>query len=212
MTSKKHARQRTPTSPAHLIRATKDAMNATYLTQKFDAGLSYADYMATDPAKAERWQEIYNQATLTDDQQQLIGGFVRNVKALCVSGIWCGDCVQQGPLLQRIAEANPCIDLRWVDRDAHMDLAEQVKVNAGLRVPMVIFMAEDHEPVSVAGDRTLTRYRAMAARAFGPSCPLPGAPVPDDELNATLQDWLDEFERVHLLLRLSGRLRQKYGD
>jgi len=27
-----------------------------------------------------------------------------------------------------------------------------------------------------------------------------------------MQDWLDEVERVHLLLRLSGRLRQKHGD
>ena len=41
---------------------------------------------------------------------------------------------------------------------------------------------------------------------------MPGAPVPDDELQATLQDWLDEVERVHLILRLSGRLRRKHGD
>jgi len=33
-------------------------------------------------------------------------------------------------------------------------------------------------------------------------------------LNAkqTLQDWLDEVERIQLMLRLSTRLRQKYGD
>ena len=28
----------------------------------------------------------------------------------------------------------------------------------------------------------------------------------------TLQDWVNEFERVQLLLRLSTRLRQKHGD
>jgi hypothetical protein len=85
-------------------------------------------------------------------------------------------------------------------------------INAGRRVPTVIFMAEDFEPVAVLGDRTLTRYRAVAARQLGPSCPLPGAAVPADELHATLQEWLDEVERVHLLLRLSARLRQKHGD
>jgi hypothetical protein len=31
-------------------------------------------------------------------------------------------------------------------------------------------------------------------------------------LAAVTQDWLDEFERVQLLLRLSSRLRQKHGD
>jgi hypothetical protein len=52
----------------------------------------------------------------------------------------------------------------------------------------------------------------MAARQLGPSCPLPGAALPADEAAATLQAWLDEFERVQLILRLSARLRQKHGD
>jgi hypothetical protein len=79
-------------------------------------------------------------------------------------------------------------------------------------VPVAIFMAEDFEPVSVFGDRTLARYRALAARQLGASCPVPGAHVDADELHATLQDWLNEFERVQLVLRLSTRLREKHGD
>ncbi len=187
-------------------------MRAAYLKSKYEAGLGWEEYLATDTAKAVNWRKVYDQVDLTPSQQRLVGGFTRNVKALCVSGIWCGDCVQQVPLFQRIAEAGPVVDLRYVDRDEHLDLAEQIKINAGLRVPMVIFMAEDFEPVAIAGDRSLTRYRAMAAKSLVAACPLPGAPVPDDQLQATLQDWLDEFERVHLLLRLSGRLRQKHGD
>src|SRR3989440_3507277 len=33
-------------------------------------------------------------------------GFSRQMKILILSGIWCGDCVQQCPLLQKIAESN----------------------------------------------------------------------------------------------------------
>lgn len=191
-------------------------MNAQYIQSEFASALSYPEYLATDQEKAARWNEVHAQVSLTPAQQQLVSSFTRTMRVLVVSGIWCGDCVQQGPLLQRIAEGNPeHIDLQWVDRDEHSDLAGRLKVNAGLRVPMAVFCAEDYEPVSIFGDRTLTRYRAMAQRQLadkGASCPLPGAPVPDDELAATLQDWLDEFERVHLLLRLSGRLRQLHSD
>ena len=190
----------------------RSPVNAASLETRFAAGLNWEQYLATDPDKAGNWRTIYDQVDLTSEQRRLVGGFTRDMKALCVSGIWCGDCVQQGPLIQRIADAGPKIDLRWVDRDEHPDLAEQIKINAGLRVPMLIFLAEDYEPVAIFGDRTLTRYRAMAAKQLGAACPLPGAPIPDHELAATLQDWLDEFERVHLLLRLSGRLRQKHGD
>ena len=187
-------------------------MNAEYLTKKFESALSYSEYLATDPEKAANWNKIYDQTKLTDEQQTLIKGFTRKLNVLCISGIWCGDCAQQGPLFEHIAEANSLIDLRWVDRDEHEDLADQITLNQGKRVPMLIFMAEDCEIVSIKGDRSLTRYRAIAARALGASCPLPGAAVADDELAATLQDWLDEFERVHLLLRTSGRLRNKHGD
>jgi thiol-disulfide isomerase/thioredoxin len=187
-------------------------MKPSDLRSKHEAGLTYADYLGTDPGKAGPWKTIYDQIELTADQRTLVGGFTRRMPVLCLSGIWCGDCAQQGPLLQRIAEANHGIDLRWLDRDEHRDLAERVQINAGLRVPVAIFMAEDFEPVSIMGDRTLTRYRSMAARQLGGACPLPGAPVPDDELQGTLQDWLNEFERVHLLLRLSARLRERHGD
>lgn len=187
-------------------------MNTLELRLKHESGLSYDDYLATDPQKAKAWHLIHEQVTLTADQRRLVEGFARVMRVICLSGIWCGDCAQQGPLLQRIAEANDCIDLRWLDRDEHPDLAEAVMINAGLRVPVAVFLAEDFEPVSIYGDRTLTRYRAMARRNLGAACPLPGAPVDDDELADTLQDWLDEFERVALLLRLSGRLRQLHGD
>jgi len=189
-------------------------MDAAYLAKKHQAGLPYAQYVATGtPQQQENWQRVYEQARLTDAQAKLVGSFVRKINVIGLSGVWCGDCAQQCPLIQRIAEANPQkIDLRWLDRDEHMDLQEKVKINGGLRVPVVLFCAEDYELVCWFGDRTLNRYRALARKLLGAACPLPGAPVPQDELNATLQDWVDQFERVHLLLRLSGRLRQKYGD
>ncbi len=159
------------------------------------------------------WKTIYDQARLTDAQRAMIASWTRTMPVLVSSGVWCGDCVQQCPLLARIAEANPHnIHLRFVDRDAHKSLAERITICGGLRVPTAIFMAEDFEFVSLLGDRTLARYRAVAARQLGASCPVPGAPIADNELSATLQDWVDEFERVQLLLRLSGRLRQAHND
>ncbi len=194
--------------------AAEHRLTADFLRAKFDAAVPFEAHVATGkPEQRDAWEKIYAQASLTDEQRKLVSLFSREMRVLVSSGVWCGDCVQQCPLLQRIAEVNPSrINLRLVDRDEHADLAERIKICGGLRVPVAIFMAEDFEPVSVFGDRTLTRYRALAARQLGASCPLPGAPVDDHELEDTLQDWLDEFERVHLILRLSTRLRQKHGD
>lgn len=189
-------------------------MNAAYLSEKFSKALAYDRYLLTGTAEQQRrWSDVYNAARLTSAQLGVTSGFSRQMKLLIVSGIWCGDCVQQCPLLERIAESRKdLIDLRFVDRDQHRDLAEQLRINAGDRVPVALFMADDFELCSIAGDRTVSRYRALARTQLGAACPIGIAPPPADELAATLQDWLNEFERIQLMLRLSARLRKKYGD
>lgn len=187
---------------------------ADFLQSKFEAAKPYHDYVLTgSDSQQDAWNKVYQQISLSDHQTDLLRSFQRDMHILVISGVWCGDCVQQCPMLARIAEANPeRIRLRFLDRDEHIDLADHFKVCDGHRVPLALFLAEDFHFVSMLGDRTLTRYRAIAARQLGPSCPVPGAPLDPDEAAATLQDWLDEAERAHLLLRLSTRLRRRHDD
>jgi thiol-disulfide isomerase/thioredoxin len=189
-------------------------MKASNVSERFESALPYDRYLQTGTQEQQRrWTQVYDLAHLTAAQQELVGGFERDMKILVYSGIWCGDCVQQCPLLQRLAEANPArIHLRFVDRDLHRDLSLQLKINGGDRVPVLLFLAEDHELCAIFGDRTLNRYRALAHRQLGPACPTGILPPDLDELSATVQDFIDEFERIQLLLRLSARLRQKHND
>lgn len=194
----------------------------TALAAKFSAAKPYDQYVATaKPHERSNWDAFHARIRLTDAQRSLLASFQRRVNVLTLSGTWCGDCVQQCPILDHIARAHPApaadpeapgIDLRFLDRDQHRDLADHVMICGGHRVPTVIFLNEEHEFVAILGDRTLSRYRALASKYLGPACPLPGAPLPPDEIAASVQDWINELERVALLLRLSPKLRQKHGD
>ena len=188
-------------------------LNAENLERVFGQALSYADYLATgDQEQQRRWQEVYDAVALSGPQRDLVGGFVREMKLLVVSGIWCGDCVLQGPIVARIAEASARIELRLIDRDAVPELRDSVTICAGTRVPVALFLAEDFAPCCIYGDRTLSRYRGIAQQQLGAACST-GLFVPEaEELAAVTADWLNEFERVQLMLRLSTRLRQKHGD
>ena len=188
--------------------------NASYFSDKFASGLPYGRYLQTgNEEQQRRWTQVYDAAHLSDAQKQLIAGFVCEMKILVFSGIWCGDCVQQCPPIYRIAEANPGkIDLRFAERPKESELDPQMRINGGSRVPVVVFLSEDNEWCATAGDRTIHRYRALAHARLGPMCPT-GIVAPEkDELDATLGDWLNEVERVQLMLRLTPRLRQKYQD
>ena len=184
------------------------------LHSKWEAGLAFADYVATGEAEghAGQWHQRHEQLALSAEEAALVSSFSREIKVLCLTGTWCGDCALQGAAMQRIAEANPGrIELRFLGRQDHADLQVKVPINGGMRVPVTFFMAEDLEPVSRFGDRTLSRYRSMARKALGEGAGVL-APPPVDPVREVLGEVLREFERVHLLLRLSTRLRQKHGD
>lgn len=184
------------------------------LKDKFQQGLAYRDFLERHGTEDQRrrWQEVYEQVQLDSAQRELLGSFIRDMSVLCLAGAWCGDCVSQCPIFERFAEASSTIHLRFLDRDEHPDLQRELAINAGHRVPVVVFLSEDLHEVARYGDRTVTTYRRIAREQLGPACPTGIGAVPDDLLRSVTQEWLDEFERVQLLLRTSPRLRQKHGD
>ena len=180
----------------------------------FDAALPYNDFLArhATPDQRIRWDAFHGRVSLTPAQTRVLSGFVRRMPVLVLAGAWCGDCVNQCPIFAHFAAAAPSIDLRFLDRDARPDIAAHLKVCGGQRVPVAAFFSEDFSPVLFYGDKTLAAYRAAASAQLGDSCASGAAPPPADQIAAVTSDWLDQFERVHLILRLSARLRQVHGD
>ena len=164
----------------------------------------FLDKYAT-PAHRARWDASHARVRLSPEQTALLGGFARKMPVLCLCGAWCGDCINQCPAFDHFARAAPAIDLRFLDRDA-------LSINGGHRVPVVVFLNEDFQEVFRYGERTLSIYRQLAADQLGPSCPTGLAPPSADALARAASEWLAEFERAQLVLRLSPRLRQRHGD
>jgi ferredoxin len=180
----------------------------------FQLALPYDDFLeahATADQK-QRWQQVADSLQLADPQRQLLASFTRQMKVLCMAGAWCGDCVDQCPILRSFEEANSLIELRFIDRDIDTSFQQKMRMCGGARVPQVIFLSEDGEFVGRYGDRTLARYREIAASQLGASCPT-GIVLPErSTTEAVTAEWLDQFERIHLVLRTSPRLRELHGD
>jgi thiol-disulfide isomerase/thioredoxin len=181
---------------------------------KFADGLPYAAFLEKygTAEHKQRWRAVYDAVALDNDQLQLLQGFVREMKVLVTAGAWCGDCVNQCPIFARFAEVNDRIQVRFFDRDDDPELSQALSICGAARVPSVLFLSEDGFPCGRSGDRTLSRYRQMAHTQLGPACATGIVGADDGSLKAVTQEWLDEFERIQLMLRLSGRLRTLHGD
>jgi thiol-disulfide isomerase/thioredoxin len=181
---------------------------------KFSAGLPLEAFLTkygnvNDRAK---WKRAAEQTHITDAQKQLLGKFTRRTNVLVLAGAWCGDCSAQCPIFERFAEAAPVLVARYIDRDEHADAQEELRINGGNRVPVVVFFSEDGQEVARYGERTLARYRQIVEQLTGEVCGS-GIVKGNDPVQAQIvQDWLSEFERVQWILRLSPRLRKLHGD
>jgi hypothetical protein len=180
----------------------------------FAEALPYSDFLDrhATPAQRTRWDLSHARMQLSPAQETLLDGFIRRMPVLCLAGAWCGDCINQCPAFDHFDRASSSIDLRFLDRDARPDVRDALAINGGNRVPVVVFLSEDWHEVARYGERTLSIYRKLAADQLGPACPTGLVSPPADALATTLGEWLGEFERAQLILRLSPRLRQKHGD
>ena len=180
----------------------------------FRDALPYREYLATGNSReAAAWARADAALpALPHDAHTRLDPAGRIVNTLCLSGIWCGDCVRSVPIVARLAEAaGPPLDLRFVDRDAIPELRDELRVLGAMRVPMVVFLTEDYHEIGRYGDRPLTVYREKAATELGAACPLPGS-ADGGALAAETAEWLDVFERMILMARLAPPLRARHGD
>jgi hypothetical protein len=184
------------------------------LFSAFEAGLPLPQFLAkygTDAHRA-RWQLAAEQTALSAEQRALLGTFTRRTNVLVLAGAWCGDCSSQCPIFERIAEAAPVVTTRYLDRDEHADVQAALRINGGDRVPVVVFFSEDGYEVARHGERTLARYRQLVNQLGGEGCATGFVKGNDPTQLAVVQDWVNEFERVQWILRLSPRLRRLHND
>ena len=185
----------------------------------FAQALPYTEYLASGPEKHRtRWLGVDQRVPISDAQRQRLGQFTRRMNVLCYSGIWCGDCVRQGPILQHLAAAAndrtgaEVVNLRFAERVDDSELADELRILGAMRVPVTVCLSEDFFEVGRTGDRMLVTYRRKAQRELGPACDVGILPLPDAEVVTEVEQWLDHLERMQWILRLSPLLRQRYGD
>lgn len=86
----------------------------------------------------QRFDRIYKNTVLSEELTQTIKS-IKNPQVwyLIVEG-WCGDCAQIVPVVAKISEANPYIELKLVIRDENPEFMDSYLTNGGKSVPKLV--------------------------------------------------------------------------
>ncbi len=184
---------------------------ADFWKKYWDMAMPYDEFLTIDTENAPRWHDYMERIPeLNDEQSKRLQGYGRILKVLVYGGVWCGDCVRQGPIFKKLAEITDDIEVRFIDRDVSEELQDELRILGATRVPIVVFLTEDYWEVGREGDRLLPVYRAKASREIGRG-QAQGVLSPraiEEQQNL----WLDIFERAIIMTKLSPPLRRRHND
>lgn len=140
--------------------------------EKFNSGYTYDEYKVSLTRNRDRFDENEATAPLEAAELQLVRSLPRPLKVLVIAEDWCGDVIQNLPILGRLAAETDKLDLRVFPRDANLDLMDEFLNNGFRSIPVFAFFDDEftelgrftERPANVTARRQQQRQEIYASR------------------------------------------------
>ena len=93
------------------------------------------NYTQLNDRRMARWDKTLK---LSQEVQEQIAGIEANLLLLVLTESWCGDASPSLPVMNKIAELNPNIEFKIVQRDEHPELMDVFLTNGARSIPKLI--------------------------------------------------------------------------
>ena len=118
----------------------------------WDGALTYDAFLAASTKHKGLWEGIYAIARLPDwARTPLPAGISR--KLLVLAEEWCGDASSTIPIVAKLTDQAPGLELRVLRRDEHPEVMDRYLTNESRSIPIVIALDEDFREVGHWGPR-----------------------------------------------------------
>ncbi len=121
------------------------------LQEWFEKGITSEQYVETLEKHQAGFNHIYNNFSLSNDEQFLYDLKEKNLRAVILAEPWCGHCMLNIPILLRLAEKTE-LPVKFLLRDENLELMDQYLTNGKSRtIPIMIFIDESGNEVAKWG-------------------------------------------------------------
>ncbi|HWZ60644.1 MAG TPA: thioredoxin family protein [Gemmatimonadaceae bacterium] len=128
-------------------------MISVNLRPRFEAAQSFSEYLAATHEYADLWHGVYGIAKVTDAAVARAVALDSPWRLLALTEDWCGDAVNTLPVLARLTERAPNIELRTLSRDANPDLMDAHLTGTARAIPVVMILDGDYDERAWWGSR-----------------------------------------------------------
>ncbi len=128
-----------------------DELRAENKTTGNDHSTEMLDYTDMNLTRMNKWDKRFE---VSPETQEYLNNMEGQETWLVLTEAWCGDASHAVPVMNKIAEASPSVNLRLTLRDQNLDLMDQYLTNGGRSIPKLIRLkADTNEVLGTWGSR-----------------------------------------------------------
>lgn len=111
--------------------------------ERFMQGMTVEQYLARMGTNRERFLELLREIEIAPRDRDALARLGKKLNVLVITEDWCGDALYNFPVLIKLLEGNPNVQVRVFLRDQNPDLMDQY-LNQGLyrSIPVFAFFDE----------------------------------------------------------------------
>ncbi|MET0850202.1 MAG: thioredoxin family protein [Candidatus Rokuibacteriota bacterium] len=117
--------------------------------ERFAQGMTLQQYLDQMGTNKERFVQFLNEIKVDADDRAALERLGKKLKVLVITEDWCGDALYNVPVLAKLVEGNPNVEMRLFLRDKNPDLMDQY-LNQGMyrSIPVFAFFDENMNEVA----------------------------------------------------------------
>ena len=117
--------------------------------QRFAQGMTFEQYLDQMTTNKDKFLEAMAAVHVTPQDRAVFASHGEKLNVLVLTEDWCGDALTNFPVLARMVEGAPNVEMRVFLRDQSPDLMDQY-LNRGLyrSIPVFVFFDEDMKEVA----------------------------------------------------------------
>jgi hypothetical protein len=106
--------------------------------ERFMQGMTFQQYLDQMGTNKERFLQFLDEVKVRPEDREALRKLGKKLNVLVITEDWCGDALYNVPVLARLVEGNPDIEMRVFLRDKNPDLMDQY-LNQGLYRSIPVF-------------------------------------------------------------------------
>jgi Thioredoxin len=117
--------------------------------ERFEQGMTFQQYLDQMGTNKETFTKFLSEIVIRPEDKEALAKLGKKLKVMVITEDWCGDALYNVPVLAKLVEGNPNIELRVFLRDKNADLMDQY-LNQGMfrSIPVFAFFDENMNEVA----------------------------------------------------------------